>query len=304
MASRIARYNFWAWQYAVRNPTFQKRVSRTIEFVESMRREGMVTETFTVESIAKGLDKKGVLLGGPVKSGSIPRKATDEETLWAKEILSYHNYFVNLNYEYADLKHARTSTNAMVNSLGNYLSICEWPKKKIRVSRWPFRNQEFIIDKDRPAPGLFKTKVAKHLDNKPLGGRCLIEVDLDSPIKVILAEIEMLYHFEHLPQTDDFETYDAAYEDCYMRMLEAKGETLGKDDNPRIVGLWLWDYLKQSGTTNVAAAIRTMQSKLGKRQGNGALESLGYAESSNRTFSKHLEKTKSCIKTCEVLPFS
>ena len=297
MTGRITMYNFWAWQYTARNPTFHERAKRTVEWIESMRREGIINEFHTVKDIANGLYKKGLM------RDTIPREPTEEETLFAKELLSYHEYFVGLNYQYDDLKQAHTPANEIIASLDNYLVSLSYPKKKRHVNSWPFAGPETIGKKACPTSKMFKTEIVKHLDS-PLGGKCLVHIDFNSPLKTILAEIEAMYHFEYLPQTSDFEAYDASFENCHMRILEAKGETLGKDDAPRIIGLWLWDHLKETETDNVAAAIRVMQDELGKRKGNGVLDSLGRSRSSNRRFSEHLKKTEACIEACEVLPFS
>ncbi len=294
MASRVARYNFWAWQYTSRNRVFWEKAQRSIEWIEAMRSEGMISEHYTVDNIAEERHKKMVLMGGPIKSGIIPREPSSDEILYAKELLSYHDEFMVKNYQYEDLFHPPTSMREVVNSLDSYFTKSSFPNKRIQISRWPFRRQRIITDSP-DAHELFKTKIVKSL-----GGRThLLEIDFNYPLNVIQSEIALIFQTVY---GDDPDSYSKAYENCYKQQLKAKGETLGANDSPRITGLWLWDYMRESGQTNVAEAIRTMRQVLGERHGNGSLAILGYSHSEDRTLERHYKKAKACIEACEVLP--
>jgi len=118
----------------------------------------------------------------------------------------------------------------------------------------------------------------------------LVLIDNNADIDVVVDEIKKI----HLGS-------DKEQLNSHINKL-LKGICLENSNEPRAVGLWMWDYITEKYGPGkpphgkIAEARRELEK-------NFDISKLGYADSRPETIENKYRRTCECIEACEVLPF-
>ena len=132
----------------------------------------------------------------------------------------------------------------------------------------------------------------------------VLSIDFSVPAELIIKEIERIHAYikEHNDSTSFLiGSFSVGIYSEYITIKSREGVAFDVNDNPRAVGLWLWDYLDEKfGSVlprgAITEAVRELKQKFD-------LERLGYAESQQKVLEDKYRGTCRCIESCEVLPF-
>lgn len=146
----------------------------------------------------------------------------------------------------------------------------------------------------------------QHIDDAHL----LYEICLNKSIEQIIAEIQYIYNASKNKTYDQelspderwklLNDADSIYYEIAKQRLLMQGLSFDVKDEPRAIGLWLWDNISQEYGENdpphkaYSMAISSMKEKFD-------IDSLGYSRSENGVFRNMLHRTSACIKEFEVL---
>lgn len=283
-------YRFWAWEYTKRNPGFREIVTRWNEAEEYFCGLGIPNFSMT----ARGLtDPDSIVAFEPY----IDRAFTDGEfQLFGTALIEGMKARLNYGFEVTGPETQKVySSNQILELLQSegVLIRPQSPRERSEVAR--------LVRQREIQNGI---KVLYDESFPIFGYDALVAIDFDRPISEIQSQIvNVKKEFEIYREIEnggndfpiDFETVE----------IEKIGIQKNPDikfkigtDNPRAIGIWLWDRIYDSGEPKkrgtISETIRELRAKFN-------FDNLGYADSDSRVFSNILTKTKDCIERAEVL---
>lgn len=123
-------------------------------------------------------------------------------------------------------------------------------------------------------------------------------------IEVILEEVRTLYSIKRKQLSEslsrkelDDEYADLHNPDMLMDSIQQANPSVPAKkfpNTPRVIGLWLWDAVQQTGIDNIAHHERAFKEIK-------SIDRTGYEDSDYRVFSRLYQLTQMCIKKAEVI---
>lgn len=293
----LDRYYFWAWQYTARNPEFIKNRDMLVRTVRALEESGIMSEHVSLTEVVSEYlwevrpEPWTVLsLGSPLENGWATRGPTAEEREMARQALGLQSYFSAFCYEYRDIMMAAVPAERILSSSDTYVAENAFPRKQVYASSYPFTSNRSLLD-TTPLPGLFQTFIGTEE-----GGKRKLVIDFNLPLDIILCQIQAIYELIHGAQ-------GPATEHAIRMIVKSHRGLSLFDEEPRIIGLWLWDYVQVHGGKTRRGVVQEAVNAVRKRlEGmSGALNR--YADSEDRVFQNLRHRTGTCITHCNVLPF-
>lgn len=283
-------YRFWAWEYTARNPDFVEIVN-VVKEAEAYF-QGIGIDNFSMA--ARGLTDPDSIVAFEMHVG---REFTIEERqLFKKALFAMMRARLHFGFEINGPYQEKGITSDQILKLlenGEELFRPKSPRERSEgarlVRQCEFQNG-FKVLYDGPYP-IF-------------GYDALVAIDFDRPISEIQFQIENVKkEFEIYREIErggnsfftDFQTVE--FEKIGIQKNPNIQFKIGTD-NPRAIGIWLWDYIQRSGDPTRRGikieAIRELKKTFD-------VAKLGYAETDSRTFQNYLDSTIKCIEAAEVL---
>lgn len=290
-------YYFWVWQYTARNPEFLKNRDLLIKTVRTLEESGIMSNHVSLaevinESIWEVRPGPKTVLGqvNPVENGWAARKPTAAEREVARHAAGLEGYFSALCYDYRDIAMEAVPAERILSSTASYVAEHAFPRKQVYASSYPFTSYRSLLD-TKPLPGLFQTFVGTGE-----GGKRKLVIDFNLPLDIILWQIQAIYELSHGPQ-------GTSTEQAIRMIAKSHGDLTKFQEEPRIIGLWLWDYLQIQGGRSrrgvVQQAVNAARKRLEGLDGNLK----HYHGSDDRVLQGFLKQTEACVEVCKVMPF-
>lgn len=286
----VGFYRFWAWEYTRRNANFNELRKQFVLTQDYFKKLGV--PPFMVDGDAF-VDQE--LFADQVSIQSKKKLTTEYE-----RFSSLYSSYLTARHEFGfDISGPRS---AYQYSSDEMLSVLEKEEPLVCPSE-PRERSEVIrfVAECEVENGI------KSLDYEgfPIFGYdALVAIDFDRPIPEIQAQIENT--------KKELEIYRKIRKgerdwDLDFKMLEIEKIGIQKNpeiptqigtDNPRAIGIWLWDYIHGEESLNQGAtqieAINSLKTKFD-------VSKLGYATSEESVFRKWYRNTVKCIEASEVL---
>lgn len=280
--NRLSEYLFWKHQYVARNPYYLELKSREQEIVDDFfQATPKDQDSYWIEALP-GIFESDI----SQDSHSYPISERQQELIQAGRDIHGRIKQKFPFVEALDIDH-NTILQACIS--GSFSSLLE--RNYFKVCR------DFVTPIDSPSgdPEIFDIRINVHGNIEQIleGVRtwyCLKKCELlglHDKVMVQDSEVMKLFPYRHS---------ESAILDSFKEEV-SQIPTNNFFHNARAVGLWLWEEIKESGSSNVAAQIRRL-----KQVKN--FERLGYASSEPDVFRRQKKKTESCIEAGEVLPLS
>lgn len=290
LLSYVGFYRFWAWEYTRRNADFSEFQTRFLGTQDHFKELGF--PPFMTDGDAY-VDLE--LFTDQVSIKSKNKLASEYErfsTLYSSHLTARHEY----GFKITGPRSSRTY------SAGEILSLIENDEPLSRPNE-PRERSEVIrfVAECEVENGI------KSLDYEgfPIFGYdALVAIDFDRPISEIQAQIENT--------KKELEIYRKIRNgenglDLEFNLLEIEKIGIQKNpqiptqigtDNPRAIGLWLWDYIHNDESPNPGA---TQIEAINSLKANYDVAKLGYATTEESVFRKWYRNTAKCIEAAEVL---
>lgn len=299
-------YDFWSWQYKKRNPKILSLAKRVAEIVNIFYSSKLIKNKRPVR-LASGDVIVDTSRFSPDYYEYI-RTQTDEEQVLIDEARHSLNELGELAFCIDDILTLTPSPKTIINAIADNEDITKFtPESFVRFGT---RSSISLGQHDK----LFPTR-------KYGPTFFTFSIDISKTVRAIIpAVVREIVRIRALTPGSSFED-EIDHEQCknwseMVRRLNWLSEIeLAADCSPdpklpfhveksapRAVGLWLWDYMQNTGAPDArgaqAAAILAI-----KRQLTSKLARLGYANSEERVFRSFIMKTTASIKAATVLSF-
>lgn len=286
----VGFYRFWAWEYTRRNAKFNDLRRQFVLTQNYFKKQGL--PPFLVDGDAF-VDQE--LFVEQVSIQSKSQLANEYE-----RFSSLYSSYLTARHEFGfDISGPRSAHHYSSNEI---LSVLEKGESLLRPNE-PRERSEVI----RFVAECVVENGIKSLDYEgfPIFGYdALVAIDFDRPISEIQAQIENtkkeleMYRKIRKSETDwDLEFNRLEIEKIGIQRNPEIPTQIGTD-NPRAIGLWIWDYIHGDESPNPGAtqieAINTLKSSFD-------VAKLGYAASEESVFRKWYRNTAKCIEAAEVL---
>jgi hypothetical protein len=286
----VGFYRFWAWEYTRRNAEFRDLQKEFVATQAHFRGGGL--PPFLTEGDAF-VDQE--LFADQVTIRSKSKLTAEYErfsTLYSSHLAVRQKFGFKISGPRSNKSYSSHEILSILES-GETLSRPNEPRERSEVVRF--------VAECKVENGI------KSLEYKGLpifGYDALVAIDFDRPIPEIQVQIENTKkELEIYIKIRNSETGL----DLEFNMLEIEKVGIQKNpeiptqigtDNPRAIGLWLWDYIHGEESPNPGAtqieAIKSLKSKFD-------LDMLGCAASEESVFRKWYRNTTKCIEAAEVL---
>ena len=283
-------YRFWAWEYTKRNNEFKEIVSASKEAEEYFSQIGITD--FSMKAI--GLtDPHSIVFFEQF----IGREFTEDEyALYGRAFLGRMRARLHLGFDVGGPMPQREYSS------DDILELLQKGEVPLRPGEPRERSEGARLIRQREfQEGI---KVLYDGGSPIFGYDALVAIDFDRPISEIQFQIENVKkEFEIYREIErggnsfptDFKTIEI--EKIGIQKNPNIQFKIGTD-NPRAIGIWLWDYIQNSKNPGKrgmkSEAIRELKKVFD-------LAKLGYAETDSRTFQNYLDSTSKCIEAAEVL---
>jgi len=293
----VVFWNFWRWQYLSRNAEYQKEFLKSRKDLEK-----------TTKDLLKAYFRKQTINSDILKSVV---NILDDKTYRHFRLNDFLKKAFSLDYD-VDSTYFIGRISLLEDSVVEYFQdYFGYPP----VDPSKGTNSELILNK---LQGGFLDKDIFLPDQLP---HCLdfSRIDdshinyvmcLNKPLDQMLAEIQYLYNsskqnsFNNKLTTSERDELlndaDNAYYEIAKQILLNKGISFEVKDEPRAIGLWLWDFIKHKyGNKKLphkahADTIRLLKEKF-------SIDRLGYFNSESSVFRNMYHRTEACINSFEVL---
>ena len=286
----VGFYRFWAWEYTRRNAEFSE-LQRAF-FATQEHFLGLGFPPFMVDGDAY-VDLE--LFADQVSIKSKNKLVAEYErfnTLYSSYLAARHRFGFKIS---GPRSRSVYSSNEMLSTIenGESLSRPNEPRERSEVIR-------FVAECE------VKNGIKSlEFDGFPIFGYdALVAIDFDRPISEIQAqigntkkELEMYREIRNGETGFDLEFNILQIEKIGIQKNPEVPTQIGTD-NPRAIGLWLWDYIHGEDSPNPGG---TQIEAINSLKATFDVAKLGYAATEESVFRKWYRNTAKCIEAAEVL---
>lgn len=288
----VGFYRFWAWEYTRRNAEFrnlQKQFAATQAYFSQM---GFPSHVIEGEAFVEW----------EVFADYMPEGSGGDRDIAFKRINSLYSDQLNSRHKFGFNLHGPATSR--IYFADEILKALEKEEALFRPGEPRERTEVIRLVAECEIENGIKS--LKYGELPILGYDALVAIDFDRPISEIQSQIENtkkdieIYRKIRNSETDwDLESNRLEIEKVgIQRNPEIPTQT--GTDNPRAIGLWLWDYINSDDSPNQGA---TQIAAIKSLKANYKLDKLGAGASEESVFRKWYRNTAKCIEAAEVLSF-
>lgn len=293
-------YHFWLFQYTIRNSIFSERVNDLISAENKYGDLICKAVSATPDKKNKQEKKCGIIAGlGSIFSKFIDNdEYYDEYTFFSLKKIDLECQY---GFPYSSIKfYSLTSDDIIKSILNDTFHTLHAPCENVFIKKGRFLIYAYT---DGVATNI-KSKKATALIEEHISA--IIGIDLRKSTEFLMLEFQQLVDglkeaqktgkpYNHRANRESLDS-PARYKELATAIKRNnKCRFVPDRPEPRAAGLWLWDYIKNNNVP-LAKAYRAFKESC-------PLHQLGYAASEVDTFRNIYRSTKSCIESCEVIPF-